>query len=698
MKSYLSSIDIASLVYELKPELEGAWINNIYQLNKTLFVLKLRSKNGNLFLVIEAGKRFNLSEFKRKMPDSPPKFCQTLRTHLKDKLITNIYQVETDRVVVFEITIGDLAPYKLVVELFGKGNMILVNPQNKIISAISYQKFGVRDVHPGKDFGLPPKPDYSLFTIQEDIMSKALSDYTGSLVILLNSWLGLGPLYSKEILLRASIPRKIDQPLTVEDKDSLISEIMNFKEVIENGAYQPSVFFDVEDTSTLSDEMMLEDFESLINSGQLVDISPVSMLLQENKGLTTQRFESFNYLIDIYFRVLEDLDTFETEQVSKKRTNISKLERIISDQETHVERFRKESAINRKKGDVCYAHFHDLDELLSTIITARRNNVTWDLIEEKLALAKEKNIPSGKIYNSVNKKTAAVKVELPDLESDDIYNLGLDIRLSIADNANLFYEKAKKSERKEERALVSIEHNKTKLGSMIQDADTIEETIEKESLSPLIKQRKKLWYEHFYWFNTSNGHLVIGGTDATTNERLIRRYLEEEDLFFHADIHGAPSVIMKGDGQEPTEDELLEIASFATSYSSAWRSKYVVADAYYVGPDQVSLSAPSGQYIPKGGVMIYGTRNYVRNCPLQIALGVVVTNNLPQLMVGPELAIKEHTQYYVVIRPGDNTRGQLAKKIHSLLLEQTSEYPHFSVHLTIDDVTRFLPGDSEIVR
>ena len=170
MKSYLSSIDIASLVYELKPELEGAWINNIYQLNKTLFVLKLRSKNGNLFLVIEAGKRFNLSEFKRKMPDSPPKFCQTLRTHLKDKLITNIYQVETDRVVVFEITIGDLAPYKLVVELFGKGNMILVNPQNKIISAISYQKFGVRDVHPGKDFGLPPKPDYSLFTIQEDII------------------------------------------------------------------------------------------------------------------------------------------------------------------------------------------------------------------------------------------------------------------------------------------------------------------------------------------------------------------------------------------------------------------------------------------------------------------------------------------------------------------------------------------------
>ena len=642
MKSYLSSIDIASLVYELKPELAKAWINNIYQLNKTLFVLKLRSKSNNLFLVIEAGKRFNLSEFKRKMPDSPPTFCQTLRTHLKDKLITKIYQVETDRVVVFEITIGDLAPYKLVVELFGKGNIILVNPDNKIISAISYQKFGVRDVHPGKKFGLPPKPEYSLYTIKEEIMREQLSDYTGSLVILLNSWLGLGPLYSKELLLRASLTQKIDEPLSDDDKSTLISEIMNFKEIIENGAYQPSVFFDVEDTSILSDEMMLDDFESLINSGQLVDISPVPMLLQENKGLTTQRFESYNYLIDIYFRVLEDLDAFETERVTKKRTNISKLERIISDQETHVERFRRESNVTRQKGDICYTHFHDLDELLSTIISARRTNVPWDLIEEKLALAKEKNIPSGKLFTSVNKRTAAVKVQLPDLESGEQYLLDLDIRRSIADNANLFYEKAKKSERKEERALVSIEQNKTKLETMIEEADTIEESIEKESLSPLIKQRKKMWYEHFYWFNTSKGHLVIGGTDATTNERLIRRYLEEEDLFFHADIHGAPSVIMKGDGQEPTEAELLEVASFATSYSSAWRSKYVTADAYYVGPDQVSLSAPSGQYIPKGGVMIYGTRNYIRNCPLQVALGVVVINNLPQLMVGPELAIKEH--------------------------------------------------------
>ena len=45
--------------------------------------------------------------------------------------------------------------------------------------------------------------------------------------------------------------------------------------------------------------------------------------------------------------------------------------------------------------------------------------------------------------------------------------------------------------------------------------------------------RKKLWYERFRWFITSDGLLAIGGKDATSNDILIKRHTEENDLIFH---------------------------------------------------------------------------------------------------------------------------------------------------------------------
>ena len=61
-------------------------------------------------------------------------------------------------------------------------------------------------------------------------------------------------------------------------------------------------------------------------------------------------------------------------------------------------------------------------------------------------------------------------------------------------------------------------------------------------------------------------------------------------------------------------------AIMAVSYSAAWKLKRPSANAYAVTKDQVSLSAPSGQFMPTGAFMIYGERTYMNHIPLELYL------------------------------------------------------------------------------
>ena len=57
--------------------------------------------------------------------------------------------------------------------------------------------------------------------------------------------------------------------------------------------------------------------------------------------------------------------------------------------------------------------------------------------------------------------------------------------------------------------------------------------------------RKQLWFEKFHWFISSENYLVVSGRDAQQNELLVKRHLSVGDAYVHADLHGAPSTIVK---------------------------------------------------------------------------------------------------------------------------------------------------------
>ncbi|MBD3262688.1 MAG: DUF814 domain-containing protein [Candidatus Altiarchaeales archaeon] len=236
--------------------------------------------------------------------------------------------------------------------------------------------------------------------------------------------------------------------------------------------------------------------------------------------------------------------------------------------------------------------------------------------------------------------------------------IDIDLRKSLPENAQTYYDASKKAKRKLPGLKKALEDTQKKINNLsLKDV--------KQKISAPKKKPKKKWYEKFRWFNSTDGFLVIGGRDATSNDILIKKYLQPNDLVYHADIQGAPFFIVKNPaGKELPGETKREAAQAAASYSSAWKRGQASADVYEVSPDQVSNTPPSGEYLPKGAFMIYGEKNWHRNMPLKVAIGV---NQKTKIIGGPLSAVKIHSKKSVALVPGDDKSGALAKKIRQKL-------------------------------
>jgi hypothetical protein len=95
------------------------------------------------------------------------------------------------------------------------------------------------------------------------------------------------------------------------------------------------------------------------------------------------------------------------------------------------------------------------------------------------------------------------------------------------------------------------------------------------------------------------------------------------DIYVHADLNGASSVLIKNPSGKPVAPKTLnEAGQMAVCFSAAWDSK-VVTSAYYVESSQVSKSAPTGEYLTTGSFMIRGKKNYLPPSHLILGFGIL---------------------------------------------------------------------------
>ncbi|MDY6769255.1 MAG: ribosome rescue protein RqcH, partial [Candidatus Nanohaloarchaea archaeon] len=605
MKTEISAADLVALVQELQG-LEGARIDKVYQRRNELIIHIYKPGDKKYRLLLAPGKAF-LTRYKREMPDRPPGFAMHLRNQLSGAVIDRVEQYDFDRVL--ELHTDE---YVLVAELFGEGNVVLADKAGEIQASLRSGDFNGRNIYVGEEY-VPPDPSTPPVEVDAAFLQQSPEE---DVVVVLATEAGLGGAYAEEVCARAGVDKNTAvSDLSDADLDGVVAALHDLFDALDSGDTAPQVYE---------------------RDGMPVAATPVPFHTYEDAE--ADPFDSFSAALDTYFTEREKAEQRE-QQRERYEEEKADLEHRLEQQERKLEGLEQAAEENQAKADLIYENYRLVEDVLESIRTAREQH-TEEEIRERLQSEQADGVPE------------AEAIERLDFDNNEVVvDIGKEVRLeidtSVEKNAELYYEKASDAEDKLPGLKESLEQTRKELEELeMGDVDVEAEFEDKEQ-----KREEKKWYEKFRWFYSSDGYLVIGGRDATTNDMLVKKYMENNDVYVHADFDGAPSVVIKnqdgGDRGDIPESTVQEAAQFAVSFAQAWEAGVGADDAYYVAPEQVTQEPESGEYLPTGSFVIRGDRTYLRNMPVEAAVGAYERDDRYVPMGGPTAAVKAQCERYV---------------------------------------------------
>lgn len=368
--------------------------------------------------------------------------------------------------------------------------------------------------------------------------------------------------------------------------------------------------------------------------------------LSNDPEIKVLEFDGYNQMVDEFFSSLEG-QKLESKLSEREATAQRRIEAAKQEQTRRIEGLQEVQATNFSKAAAIEANVQRVQEAMDAVNGLLAQGMDWVDVSKLVEREKKKHNPVAEIIKTPlkldeNLITLTLAEEDFEEEEDDPFEtdsesegedaakpkpaakgLLVDINLSLSpwSNAREYYEERRSAAGKEEK-------------TQAQSAKALKNTEKKinEDLKKGLKQekallqpiRKQMWFEKFIWFISSDGYLVLGGKDATQNEMLYKRYLRKGDVYCHADMHGASSVIIKNNPKTPDApippSTLTQAGTLSVCTSSAWDSKAGMG-AWWVNADQVSKSAPTGEFLPQGSFMIKGSKNFLPAAPLLMGLG-----------------------------------------------------------------------------
>ena len=268
----------------------------------------------------------------------------------------------------------------------------------------------------------------------------------------------------------------------------------------------------------------------------------------------------------------------------------------------------------------------DVEAALKVARTAVDSGMDWSefgrLIESEKKNSNLKRASIANLYAGLKLENGQISLKLGHGESALIVDLM--IGLSAHANAKRLYDLRTQARLKMERTLAVHEAAMKSASAKIQSE--MSQSRQLGRVKQLQALRKPFWFEKFAWFVSSDGFLVLAGRDAQQNELLVKKYLRSGDVYVHADVHGAGSLVVKNHVfpqlKTPPPKTLHEAGTFSICFSRAWEAK-IVTSAWWVRADQVSKTAPSGEYLGTGSFMIRGQKNFLPPMQLSLSFGFI---------------------------------------------------------------------------
>jgi len=638
MNRELSSFDIYVLVSELQ-HLSGSHIGKCYQIGKDEILIKLSKPEKKTQLYVKNESFICETVQPIETPTKPSTFAMTLRKYLTNGRITSIEQYGFDRIILINIQKKE-GDFQLVFELFKNGNIIIVNPEGTIVLPLKIQHWAHRSLKPHQPYVPPPIPA-NPFTLSYEEFITIIRENKKDLVRTLAVSLNMSGTYAEELCKQAAIDKnQKTQEIDDTTAQHLFSQLQQLLNKFTKHDFNPSL---------------------VLEADVPVDILPFPLKTYETKSM--KPIETFNQGLCEFIQQQTQEETVKESPWEKKR---QKLQRQLVQQQQIIEQFQQEIKEKKKQGDIIYLHYQTIDILLQKAVTILQQKNKEDALER---LQEEPRVESFDLSKGV------LQVKLPDNDSN-MHMLFLRVKKNVAGNADLAYNEAKKLQKKLEGAQKALIETQNKIEHLEKQKPEPQEQKTKQ------QAQKHFWFESYRWSITSQGNIIVAGRDAKTNERVVKKYLTEEDRYIHADIHGAPSCVIKntdihGKPLSIDEKSLEEACIFAASYSRAWK-QFAEAQAYWVRPEQVSKTPQSGEFVPRGAFIIRGKRNY-HQCKLEVAIGKTVLDDAEKIIAGAVSAVRVHSKSYVVLQPGSDDATSMAKQIANRF------------HVSVDEVLQAMP-------
>ncbi|MFB3164112.1 NFACT RNA binding domain-containing protein [Neobacillus sp. 179-C4.2 HS] len=550
-----------AMVDELTRTLKGGRINKVHQPYKNEVILTIRANGVNQKLLFSAHPsyaRVQLTNEAYDNPSEPPMFCMLLRKHIEGYILEDVYQVENDRMIIFEIKgrneIGDVSYKQLIIEIMGRhSNIVLVDKtRNIILDSVKHVSFAVnshRAILPGQTYIYPPEQNkQNPFMVGTDDILRKIDFNSGKLdKQIVEHFAGTSPLFAKEVIYQSGIANRATIP----------TAFLQLIERIKSGELVPSIM------STDNKEVFY--------------LFP----LQHIKG-EVKTFSTLSELLDRFY-----FGKAERDRVKQQGNDIERL--IINEKEKNEKKIEKlESTLREAEKADQLQRFGEL--LTANLYAAKKGMKEIEVID---------------YYDEMGGTVA----------------IALDPRKTPSENAQKYFSKYQKAKNSVSIVIEQIEKAREEvlyfenLLQQVQSASPkdIQEIREELVEGGYIRDRQKRnakkisnakpILDHYL---SSDGTEMIVGKNNKQNDYLTNKLAARDEIWLHTkDIPGSHVVIRS---KEPSEATVHEAAKLAAYFSKARNSSSVPVDYTKVR----YVKKPSGA---KPGFVIYDNQQTVYVTP-----------------------------------------------------------------------------------
>uniref|UniRef100_A0A7S2ZV77 NFACT RNA-binding domain-containing protein n=2 Tax=Rhodosorus marinus TaxID=101924 RepID=A0A7S2ZV77_9RHOD len=669
MKSRMSALDLEVQVKELRRRIVGSKVVNIYDVTDKVYTIKLnvpprkksteiaatgesprevrvgdqsaageqRPQDGvdegwqKVLLLIESGIRVHTTLFDREKGDAPSGFTAKMRKHLRNKRLGGIEQVMSDRTINLVFTSSSETCH-LVIELYAAGNIILTDSEFKIIALL-------REFRPKDEAKYSPRVVGAVYPmsaartkdpLSESSVLDAIETSEGKKE--LRKVLAHRTLYGIQSAEHALVENQLKLNVLVKDIESSREEVIPkiTRSIVEvENRLADNADQDVQSPGYL---LLREGLESENGEVAYEDFTPV--LLAQYKNRPNILFKTFDEAMDEYFAYREK----EKEQTQKQKTEnarIKKLEKLKSQLDGRVAELENQELSSKESAMLIEDNVEEIETALTIFRSAVVSGMDWKELDRMLKEEQENDNPVLRIVHSLHLDRNEITVKLtPRSYYDEFDDEGFEaeddakpklvtvnLNMTPRQNAEQYFRMKKTSTQKkmkaEDAGAKALKSAEKKAAGELQKI---------RATQAIRQKRKPFWFEKFHWFISSQNYLVISGRDAQQNELIVKRYMAGNDVYFHADVHGAASVIVKNKTNATIDSiphaTLIQAGNFAMCRSIAWINR-IVTSAWWVRPSQVSKTAPSGQYVTSGSFVIRGKKNFLPPMALEFGLGML---------------------------------------------------------------------------